>query len=70
MVLPPPLDFRLGPAFAFDYILRLEVNGKMTERLQIGNVLRAMVSWKRDGVSLWYGQKANSKVECQKREVV
>jgi hypothetical protein len=38
MVLPPPLDFRLGPAFAFDYILRLEVNGKMTETLQIGNV--------------------------------
>jgi hypothetical protein len=44
MVLPPPLDFRLGPAFAFDYILRLEVNGKMTERLQIGNVFRAMIS--------------------------
>jgi hypothetical protein len=53
MVLPPLLsplplpagerervrgNFRLGPAFAFDYILRLEVNGKMTERLQIGNV--------------------------------
>jgi hypothetical protein len=38
MVLPPLLDFRLDEAFAFDYILRLEVNGKMTERLQIGNV--------------------------------
>jgi hypothetical protein len=38
MVFPPLLDFRLGPAFALDSILKLEVNGKMTERLQVGNV--------------------------------
>jgi hypothetical protein len=44
MVLPPLLNFRLGPAFVLDLILRLEVNWKMTERLQVGNVLRAMIS--------------------------
>jgi hypothetical protein len=38
MVLPPFLNFRLGPAFTLDLILRLEVNGKMTGRLQVGNV--------------------------------
>jgi hypothetical protein len=38
MISPPFLYFRLGPAFALDYIINRKVNGKMTGRLQIGNV--------------------------------
>jgi hypothetical protein len=43
MVLPPLLDFRLNPAFVLDSILKLEVNGNMTGRLQIGNVARRAI---------------------------
>jgi len=39
MVFPPFLDIRRNPAFAYDYIINREVNGQMTGRLQIGNVV-------------------------------
>ncbi len=38
MISPPFLDFRLGQDFALDYIINRELNGKMTGRLQMGNV--------------------------------
>jgi hypothetical protein len=31
-------DSRLDPAFQSDLIIKIELNGKMTERLQMGNV--------------------------------
>jgi hypothetical protein len=42
MIFPPVLALRLVPAFAFDYIISRELNGKMTGRLQMGNVRRAL----------------------------
>jgi hypothetical protein len=39
MIFPPFLDLRRNPALAYDYIIRREVNSKMTGRLQIGNVV-------------------------------
>jgi hypothetical protein len=38
MIVTPFLFFGWTPAFALDYIINLKVNGKMTGRLQIGNV--------------------------------
>jgi hypothetical protein len=40
MVYSPFLDFRfrLGPAFQSAFIIKIELNGKMTGRLQVGNV--------------------------------
>jgi hypothetical protein len=40
MTFPPLLDLRfwLDPAFQSALIIKIELNGKMTERLQMGNV--------------------------------
>jgi hypothetical protein len=35
---PVLLDFRLGPAFRFAFIIKIELNEKMIGRLQLGNV--------------------------------
>jgi hypothetical protein len=35
---PVLLDFRLGPAFRFALIIKIELNEKMIGRLQVGNI--------------------------------
>jgi hypothetical protein len=42
-------SFRLGPAFLLYLILRIENNGKMIGRLQVGNVGGRFEDWKGDG---------------------
>jgi hypothetical protein len=48
MIFPPFLDLRRNPALAYDYIINRKVNGKMTGRLQIGNVRRALTLFFQD----------------------
>jgi len=45
MVFPPFLGFRFRPSPAFQsaFIIKIELNGKMTGRLQIGNVGRKVL---------------------------